>query len=251
LNFQNAALAYIILKMLTTKFTDFDAYKLGIIDENGKQLKKPTTPVEEAAWTILTRIVVRVKRAVQKSGGAATLASLAATYWLVRECYNTKHLPTESIISENFLELVACSEKYLPVEEIIIVESFIPEDAPTNNTTGIAGEHSPVITPKRAKRYREFNVSPEVMSRFSNGKKKFRKWADYLDMTNEDEAELYNYARSNPRSIIVLKNGDSIRAIRFNRYGAGNWHKIKRTPAAGITESHRAVIIQSCNPTEF
>ena len=37
-------LIYQVLKRLTTPFDQTDAYELGLIDKNGKLLKKPKTP---------------------------------------------------------------------------------------------------------------------------------------------------------------------------------------------------------------
>lgn len=250
MTFQNAALAYAILRLLTHRFTDFDAYKLGIIDDTGRQLKKPTTDEEKAAWSILTRIAVRLKRVIQTSGSGHTLASIAAAYWLVKESYTSRTLPSSEVLLENFTELLESSEKYFPVEEMCIIEAYLREDigaappgVPTNNTSEIAGEHEPVITPKRAKKYREFNVTPDLMSRFSRGKTKFSRWDSYINMEDLEEREIYEYAKSNPKSIIVLKNGDQIRGIRFSRHGSGNWHHIKRKPK-GITED---VHVEFCN----
>ena len=52
------------IKLLVTNWTDTDAFKLGIIDENGKRIKtkKVTTPEEKSAYTTFHRLVYNVKK---------------------------------------------------------------------------------------------------------------------------------------------------------------------------------------------
>ena len=78
------------IKLLVTKWTDFDAYKLGIIDADGKVLKKASTletPEEKSAYTMFHRLVFNVKRLLNKIPvvGKTTLASWAAALWLIKE----------------------------------------------------------------------------------------------------------------------------------------------------------------------
>ncbi len=78
------------LKLLVTKWTDFDAYKLGIIDADGKVLRKASTletPDEKSAYTMFHRLVFNVKRLINKVPvvGKTTLASWAAAIWLITE----------------------------------------------------------------------------------------------------------------------------------------------------------------------
>ncbi len=236
MNFVDGVLAFRIVQLLTTPFEDLDAYRLGLIDDEGKQLKKPQTEEEKRAWTLLTRVVVRVKRAMLYSSVAGSVASIAAAYWLVKECYTHRVLYTTESMVEQFEILAENAEEYLPLEEAVLVQSILNEDAPVNSTAGLPGEHEPVVTPAAARRYREFNVSTNTFNKFSRGKQKFARWATYLDTTNEEENNLYDYARRNPRGIIVLRCGDQQRAIRFNRRGGGRWHKIQR-PARNLGES--------------
>jgi hypothetical protein len=246
MNFVDDVLAYRIVTLLVTPFDQFQAYKLKIIDENGKQLKIPTTSEEKNAWTVLTRVIVRIKRAMLHSSIPTTLASLAAAYWLVKESYDAKKLLSLKENVRIYQELADNAVEYLPLEEMLIVESMVDEDSPVNNTTGIAGEHEPVITPNQAKRYREFNVSQETFAKFSKGKRKFQRWDTYLNLENEEEQALYQYARKTPRGIIVLKHEDQSRAIRFNRRGGGNWHKIRRQIKENVNLTTIDVTVFSC-----
>ena len=82
--------AYKILSMLVTNFEDTKAYKLNIIDKNGKNLKKASTlktSEEKDAYTYLTRLVFNMKKIINKIGGENKLKYLVAALWLVKEQY--------------------------------------------------------------------------------------------------------------------------------------------------------------------
>jgi hypothetical protein len=77
------------LRQLVTPWKDTKAYKLGLVDENGKVLKKASTPEEKDAYTLFFRLVYNIKRLLGKvPGGNSKIASYAAALWLIHE--NTK-----------------------------------------------------------------------------------------------------------------------------------------------------------------
>ena len=103
----------------------------------------------------------------------------------------------------------------------------------------VAGDGA-VSMPPTAKRVKKrksktFNVSPALFDMFRRGKKKFEKWSKYLNMEDESHRALYPWAVKNREGIIILQNSvtGEVRAIRHNRMGGGQWHKISR----GITEA--------------
>ena len=87
--FVDAVITYRILKKLTTAFEDTAAYKLGIIDRHGKVLKKDrdlNTDEERDAYTILDRLVFRLKRIIEKIPTEnKRLVSFAAALALIKE----------------------------------------------------------------------------------------------------------------------------------------------------------------------
>ena len=103
----------------------------------------------------------------------------------------------------------------------------------------VAGDGAVSMPPtaKRVKKRKskQFNVSPALFDMFRRGKKKFEKWSKYLNMEDEGHRALYSWAVKNREGIIVLQNSvtGEVRAIRHNRMGGGQWHKISR----GITEA--------------
>jgi len=59
-----------------------EAFKVGLIDENGKLLHKPTTTEEKEAYTLFHRIVFNFKRIVTKLPGSKFLSYASALYLL-------------------------------------------------------------------------------------------------------------------------------------------------------------------------
>jgi len=81
--------AYRFVKILSTDWKELDAYEFGIIDENGKVLRKARTlrtSEEKSAYTIFHRLVFGIKRIIQKlPGGRSVAASYAAALFLIKE----------------------------------------------------------------------------------------------------------------------------------------------------------------------
>ena len=95
------------VKMLTTPFEDTDAYKLGIIDENGNRIKtkKVSTSEEKSAFTTFHRLVFNVKKLLEKlPGGQSRLASYVAALFLLKEKYELSDSTIEKIVEKSNLE---------------------------------------------------------------------------------------------------------------------------------------------------
>ena len=54
------------LRLLTTPWKKTSAYELGIVDENGKKLKKPETSEEKSAYNVFHKLVYNLKRLLKK-----------------------------------------------------------------------------------------------------------------------------------------------------------------------------------------
>ena len=153
-------IAYKILKMLVTNFTDTEAYKLGIIDAKGKNLRKAntlTTTQEKDAYNFLDRLVFNMKKIINRlPGGENKTKSLVAALWLVKETYESGSRST-AMMQEKFNKLLTMLEnKVSLVEEEILVNKFLSEegDAGTMNVTGAAvSTDEPKIDKKNIKKY--------------------------------------------------------------------------------------------------
>lgn len=111
-----------ILKMLSTPIEKSEAYSLGIIDSDGKRIKKPVTPTEKDAYSLLQRFVFKVQRALMKSPdrNARRLLTVAAAMSILRE-HDEKDLD-----SYTDLDVEALLEMY-ETDEKVIAESTLLE----------------------------------------------------------------------------------------------------------------------------
>ena len=85
----NAFVIYQFLKLLVLPFEKTKAYKLGIIDKDGKYLKKQKdlkTGEEKLASNIFTRLVWNIRKLLLKfPKGTKTIAGLATALYLIKE----------------------------------------------------------------------------------------------------------------------------------------------------------------------
>jgi hypothetical protein len=58
----DGVVTYMVLKKLLTPVVKTKAYKLGLVNHNGKILKEPETDEEKEALTILDKIMFKIKR---------------------------------------------------------------------------------------------------------------------------------------------------------------------------------------------
>lgn len=88
MNVVDTVIVFRILKMMTRKWNEMDAYKFGLIDDNGKRIKtkKPKTSEEKNSFTLLHRLVFNLKRVLELLPfGRTRLASYAASLALLKE----------------------------------------------------------------------------------------------------------------------------------------------------------------------
>lgn len=91
------AQTYDFIKRLTTPFEETEAYKLGIIDQNGKKIKNAVSRDEQDAYGYYDRMVFNIKKIIEKlPGGQSKLASYTAALFLIREQHN--HDSEESLM---------------------------------------------------------------------------------------------------------------------------------------------------------
>jgi|15BtaG_2_1085339.scaffolds.fasta_scaffold01560_5 hypothetical protein len=119
--------AYKFIKILTQDFKDTDAFKLGIIDKDGKILKKRKqlkTGEEKKAYTIIHTLVWNMKKLMMKVPGLKSkLGAYATALFLLKESCNDNNS------KQNFQELV----NYLKEEGIQKDSNDIFEHSFTDN----------------------------------------------------------------------------------------------------------------------
>ncbi len=74
------------LRLLTTNWEDTGAFKAGLIDKDGKQIRKAETSDERSVYNIFHRLVFNVKRLINKVPfGKTTIASYLTALYLIKE----------------------------------------------------------------------------------------------------------------------------------------------------------------------
>lgn len=149
--FVDSVIAYRILRMLTTPFEETDAFRLGIIDNKGKELKKMSdlnSVTERDAYSVLHRMVYRIKRIIEKVPVEnKKLASFAAALSLIKENFENNIEPIDLEYQylnklENLkLEEIDYVKRYLTETKTLTFKQYV-EEAPANNAAaspGIAG----------------------------------------------------------------------------------------------------------------
>lgn len=156
-----------IVRMLTTNFSDTQAFKLGIIDAHGNTLKPSNTlaSVEEKdAFTYLNRLVFNVKKIINRlPGGESHMKSLVGALWLVKEYYQSGSRTT-SLMEDRYKEIMRMLDNnVILAEEQLIVSKVLSEEdggavagAPVNNTAGVEVKQ-PKIDKKNIKKYQIIN----------------------------------------------------------------------------------------------
>lgn len=175
-------LIYSFVRRLVTPFTEWDAYKLGIIDERGNVLKKRKDlrrQEERKAFGVFDILVLNLKKLLEKlPAGQTRLASYAAALWLIREwkAFTPDTMLNESVTDE---EIIKTTELFFSVITDYIQEEnnvnqkmrtlddffqehFMDEDAPTVNVgsgniagLGVGPDGEPGLTRSQQIRHRK------------------------------------------------------------------------------------------------
>lgn len=143
-------MVYNFLKRLATPFSEWEAYKLGIIDERGNILKKKkefTLQKERSAFGVFDTMILKLKRLIEKvPGGKTRLASYAAALYLIKEGQNYTEETPDEVLEEQFMShymTLTESDINLQFEEIV-------NAAGSGNVGGLPPDDPPVF-PKSQK----------------------------------------------------------------------------------------------------
>ena len=122
-------ITYRVVKLLVTPFEKQEAFKTGIIDKNGKVLKKYKTlktAKERKSYTLLHRFVFNLKRILQKVGLGGKLGSFAvALALLIRE--DKRYAEHQPLIERTIIKYLKENNLY---EEVMMEETEIPTFEP-------------------------------------------------------------------------------------------------------------------------
>jgi hypothetical protein len=96
------------LRLLTMKYESTSAYKLGIIDKKGKALKRSSeleSTKEKASYTMLHRMVFKIRRILEKTP-AGRFVNYAAALFLLKEQKNTRIWTDDGYMKSKLLEFL-------------------------------------------------------------------------------------------------------------------------------------------------
>jgi len=92
--FADYAMIYILVSRLVKPIRDWDAYKLGLIDNAGMKLRDPVTSKEKASYGLVDKFVLKIKNLV----GHNKLRTLAAFLLLKEATENDPLLTDEELL---------------------------------------------------------------------------------------------------------------------------------------------------------
>jgi len=174
-------LVYSFIRRLVTPFSEWEAYKLGIIDERGNVLKKRKElrlQPEVRAFGVFDVMILNLKKLLEKlPAGQTRLASYAAALWLIREhkAFTPDSLLTEDISDQQLIDsakaffssytdyttLSESVKQKMSIDELF-EERFLTDEAPTNNVgsgaiagMGVGPDGEPGVTRVQQKRHRQ------------------------------------------------------------------------------------------------
>ena len=153
--FVDNIIALRILRLLTVPFNETDAFKLGIIDAKSKELKRMRdlhTDAELEAYTLLHRLVFRLKKIIEKVPiENKKIVSYAAAIALIRECINNRYEAPDlesrftTKLKSELAEEIRWVRENLDTNKIFTFKQY-SEDmaaAPANNSMASAGIDRP------------------------------------------------------------------------------------------------------------
>ena len=173
-------LIYKFIKRISTPFTEQDAYRLGIIDEDGNKVRSPKTRLEKNSYQYVDRLIFNLKKIIEKvPGGKSKLGSFAAALFLIREGEIDREYSMDELVEGFSASLFELEGKRLKTYQDLV------ENTPTNATgasvvgTGDTGDAWRGKGSKRAtrrfmagkKRRKGGGKRDEIMSRYGLGVK--------------------------------------------------------------------------------
>lgn len=209
-NLVDLYLVYRILRLFTTPFGEWEAYKTGVIDDEGNIVvpSDKRTIAQDDSFTKFDLLILKLKKVLEKLPfGKTKLASYAAALFLLKEEKNIK----EETLEEQFLDYYN-GKTYL--------SEGVEEDV-ANGTSGIAGlDGNPPASRTFLRRFAKndvFVVDTERFNKARTGKKKYLKYEKYVGSDEVGNA-IRTYGRKYPKKPIILQD-EKTGSMIFLRHG--------------------------------
>jgi len=150
-NFIDPVFFYRILKLLSTPIRESKAYRLGIINEKGKQIKIPRSEEEKDSFSLLNRLVFRLQALISRYSSGTNIDSelrkIATSTYLIKECIEGDVEPLNlEIIFRKAIDVI--SEEDLAEFKEFMKENLVPysvyaEEVAANNSMATGGIERP------------------------------------------------------------------------------------------------------------
>ena len=146
---------YRFLKLLVTPWKKQEAYKLGIIDDKGKNLIRSRDFEREdqrTAFTLLHRLVFNCKRIMQKIPFVRSqLGTYAAALFLLKEHYKIENLPeaevTKYLLENNLIDINdSISEEVIGFGNMLPMGEYKLKDQVTADDDEIDAQKGDIVT---------------------------------------------------------------------------------------------------------
>ena len=225
----NIYFVYQFLKKLVTPFEKTKAFELGIVDKNGKILKRRrdlNTQAEKDAYTLSDTLIWNIKKLMGKiPGGKSRIASYAAALFLIKEESENPNADMNELELQFFdkFERIYNNDSEFDKRTLNNLEKILTEDTPTTVAGGIATRGMPLGKPPKGmvmKRFAGkdvFSITPSLYHKSSLGKKRYDRYKKYV---GEDEVGEYirQFARKYPKKAIIVMDSDT-GCMQYLRYG--------------------------------
>jgi hypothetical protein len=73
----------------------------------------------------------------------------------------------------------------------------------------------------KSRKFKSFNVPSDIFRRFDKGRNRFERWKKYLNLEDDNQKSIYNYAKRKPGNTIILRD-ETTGALRAIRRRANN-----------------------------
>jgi len=230
----NIYFVYQFLKKLVTPFNKTDAFKLGIIDEKGKILKRRRdleTDDEKSAYNLSDTLIWNIKKLMGKiPGGKSRIASYAAALYLIKEQQDGYKITEEELELQFFdmFEKMYNNDLKFDPRTLKKFEDILNEDSPTTAMGGgnLAVRGIPLLKkPPKGLVVKKFGgidvfaIDPTYFQKSRLGKKKYTRYSGYV---GENEAGEYirAFARKYPKKPIIVMDS-STGCMQYLRHGSG------------------------------
>ena len=213
-----------IITLITIPFKHWTAFKTGVIDKDGKTLKKRRdrkTREEKDSFTMFHRFVRNIKRIIGFIPfGKTIIGSLAASLFLLREYQEHPFDNDQRALLERFNKFWEENEEFITELYEVYEDDFnnlLTEEAQTT-TAQVALSKFPITFEPKDKfmGMKVFDVDTDRYMKSRLGKKKYTRYSRYV---GEDEVgeTIRAYGRKYPKEGIILRDVTTSQMIFLRR----------------------------------